>query len=104
MELYSNQSTKNSWSTAILEKCSAIQGIPCLSWSLKFQNNHVQNRKPYPEPDKTISSHKMSLKSNLMFFSDLHIYLPSHLFPCSSLTEIYYALLIDSMTATCLTH
>jgi hypothetical protein len=68
MALYSNQSTKNPWSRVILEKCSAIQGIPCLSWSFKAQNKHVQNRKPYPEPDKTTSSHKITLKSNLMLF------------------------------------
>jgi len=57
---------------------------------------------PYPEPDEP-NPQIHTLKS-IHISSHLRLVLPSRLFPSGFPTEILYAFLISSLSATCLAH
>jgi hypothetical protein len=46
---------------------------------------------PYPEPDKFVHTHPISLKFILILFSSLRLGLPSGLFPSTFLIETLHA-------------
>jgi hypothetical protein len=59
---------------------------------------------PYPEPDQTIPSHLISLRSILVLSTHLRLGLPNGLFPSDFPTNNLYLLLFSSISATCTAH